>query len=178
MSQPYVGEIRCFGFNFAPRDWAFCNGQILPIAQNSALFAVLGTTYGGDGITTYALPNLQGQVPMHWGTGQSGLNTTIGEVLGQTTVTLTVNQLAAHSHAIVAADPNQLTVKTAAPTTNSYISSGKGTFIYQKAPVTPGPQFSNKAITPSGNTQPHQNVQPFLAINICISLFGIFPSRN
>ena len=97
MASPFLGEIRCFGFNFAPVGWAKCNGQLLAISSNDALFAILGTTYGGDGQTTFGLPNLQGQVPMHWGSGPSGFNTTIGEVQGVTTVTLTTAQIPAHT---------------------------------------------------------------------------------
>lgn len=179
MSQPYVGEIRCFGFNFAPRDWAFCNGQIMPIAQNEALFAILGTTYGGDGQTTYALPNLQGRVPMHWGNSSStGLNTQIGEAMGQATVTLNTNQIPAHAHQIAAADINPQATRSAAPTAASYLSTAKGTFVYQKPPVTPNATFSPRAITQTGNSFPHENMQPYLAVNFCISLFGIFPTRN
>lgn len=178
MSQPYIGEIRCFGFNFAPRDWAFCNGQLMPIAQNQALFAILGTIYGGDGQSTYALPNLKGRVPMHWGNGSSGLNTQIGEAMGQATVTLTTNEIPAHSHPIDAADINPQATRTAAPSASSYLSASKGTFVYQKPPVTPNATFSPKAITPTGNSFPHENMQPYLALNFCISLSGIFPSRN
>ncbi len=178
MSQPYIGEIRCFGFNFAPRDWAFCNGQLMPIAQNEALFAILGTTYGGDGLNTYALPNLQGHVPMHWGNGSTGLNTQIGQAMGQTTVTLNTNQIPAHSHQIVAADTNPQATRTAPPSPSSFLSAAKGTFVYQQPPVTPNVSFSPRAITPAGNTFPHENMQPYLAINFCISLFGIFPTRN
>src|SRR5882757_5397295 len=100
MAQPYIGEIRCFGFNFAPQGWASCNGQLLAIADNNALFTVLGTTYGGDGNTTFGLPNLQGRIPMHWGNPPIALNTTLGEVLGVTDVTLTTNQIPTHAHTI------------------------------------------------------------------------------
>jgi microcystin-dependent protein len=178
MSQPYVGEIRCFGFNFAPRDWAFCNGQIIAISQNSALFAILGTTYGGDGQTTFALPNLEGQVPMHWGTGPAGFNTVIGEPQGTASVTLLLPELAQHSHQIEAADPAAAANRSAAPTATSFLSGSKGSNIYQKSPVTPNVTFSPRAITPNGGSLPHDNMQPFLTVNICISLFGIFPARN
>ena len=107
MAEPFIGEIRGFGFNFAPRGWAHCNGQLLPIAQNNALFAVIGTTYGGDGHTTFALPNLQGQIPMHWGNGPGGLNTVIGQVQGQTSVTLTDDSNSAASYVISACNGHQ-----------------------------------------------------------------------
>lgn len=178
MSQPYIGEIRCFGFTFAPRDWAFCNGQIMAIAQNTALFSILGTTYGGNGTTTYALPNLQGQIPMHWGQGTSGLNTTIGEVQGQPNVTLTVDQMPAHNHAISSADPGNPANRLAGPSPTAYLSNTKGSQGYQNPPVTPNANFSPNAITLAGNSLPHDNMQPFLTLNFCISLSGIFPSRN
>lgn len=178
MSQPYVGEIRAFGFSFAPRDWAFCNGQQMQIQQNPALYSVLGTTYGGNGTTTYNLPNLQGQIPMHWGRGASGLNTVIGEVQGSTTVTLTTQQIPAHQHQIFAADPGNLANRTAGPTDASYLSALKGSFGYQRPPVTADTPFTLSAITPTGSSLAHDNMQPYLALNFCISLYGIFPSRN
>jgi len=178
MSQPYVGEIRCFGFNFAPRDWAFCNGQLIPIQQNPALFAILGTTYGGNGQTNFALPNLQGQVPMHWGNGPAGFTTVIGEVQGTPSVTLIQSELPQHSHQIEAVDPGSATNRSAAPTATSFLSGSKGSNIYQKTPVTPNITFSPRAIGPAGGSLSHDNMQPYLTVNICISLFGIFPSRN
>src|SRR5947207_1932311 len=104
MASPYVGEIRCFGFQFAPQGWAFCNGQLMAIADNTVLFSILGTTFGGDGETTFGLPNLQGRIPMHWGSGPGGFNTTLGENLGEPTVTLTATQIALHTHTITAAN--------------------------------------------------------------------------
>lgn len=178
MSQPYIGEIRCFGFTFAPRDWAFCNGQIMAIAQNPALFSILGTIYGGDGVTTYALPNLQGQIPMHWGHGTSGLNTVIGQGQGQANVTLTVSQMPAHNHTISSADPGNPANRLPGPSSAAYLSGIRNSQGYQNPPVTPNANFSPNAITPAGNSQPHDNMQPFLTLNFCIALFGIFPSRN
>jgi microcystin-dependent protein len=178
MSQPYVGEIRCFGFNFAPRDWAFCNGQIMAIAQNPTLFSILGTTYGGDGVTTYGLPNLQGQIPMHWGHGTGGLNTVIGQVQGQTTVALTVSQMPAHNHPISSADPGNLANRFPGPSNTAYLSAIKGSQGYQNPPVTPNASFSLSAISTAGGSLPHDNMQPYLALNFCIALFGNFPSRN
>ena len=179
MTEPYIGEIRCFGFNFAPRGYAFCNGQLMSIAQNSALYAILGTTYGGDGQTTFALPNLQGQIPMHWGSSPSaGLTTVLGEVMGQTTVTLTTSQMPQHNHAIMAATPGDPTERTAAPTTQSYLSNIKGGFVWQKAPLSINAAFSPKAITLTGGSQPHDNMQPYLTLNFCIALEGIFPQQG
>ena len=177
MAEPFIGEICCFGFNFAPRDWAKCNGQILSIAQNSALFAILGTTYGGNGTTTFGLPDLQGRIPMHWGTGPGGFNTVIGEPIGTTTVALTSSQMPQHNHPVNAATVQNVSQRTAAPTTTSYMSQIKGAALYQPAPVI-NVSFSPKAVALDGNSQPHENMQPYLTLNFCISLFGAFPTRN
>ncbi len=179
MSEPFLGEIRCFGFNFAPIGWAQCNGQIMSIAQNDALFAVIGTTYGGDGVQTFALPNLQGQVPMHWGSHPS-LNTQIGQVMGQSTVTLNVNQLPQHVHTVVSAPAlaGQAGERSPSPTSISFLSNAKGSFVYQKTPSALTASFSPQAIGAAGNSQPHENMQPYLVLNFCIALEGIFPSRN
>ncbi len=178
MSEPYIGEVRCFGFNFPPRNWALCNGQLVAIAQNSALFAILGTTFGGDGRSTFGLPNLQGQIPMHWGSGQGGFNTQIGEAQGTPNVTLTAQQIPQHSHSVTTAAATVAAERSASPTSASFLSSTKGEALYQNPPVTPNSAFSPRAISPSGNSQPHDNMQPYLALNFCISLEGIFPSRN
>jgi microcystin-dependent protein len=178
---PYVGEIRCFGFNFAPRDWAFCNGQLLPITQFTPLFAILGTTYGGNGTTTFALPNLQGRSPMHWGSSP-GFNTDVGEVLGQTEVTLITPEIPQHIHTIIATSLQQgvTTESSAGPNTNgaSYLSRASGSLIYQPPPATPTSDFADNTIAQAGGSLPHENQQPFLTLNFCISLNGQFPSRN
>lgn len=178
MSEPFIGEIRCFGFNFAPRSWAFCNGQLLQIAQNTALFSILGTFYGGDGRTTFALPNLQGRIPMHWGNSPGGLDTRVGEVLGQTTVTLTANEIPAHDHAIIAAEASTVEERSVSPTNTSFVGNAKGGLIYQVPPVTANAPFSPRAISETGGSQAHNNMQPYLVLNFCIALFGIFPSRG
>jgi len=187
MSQPYIGEIRCFGFNFAPVNWAFCNGQPQSIANNTALYSVIGTIYGGDGQTTFNLPNLQGQVPMHWGnptTGPAvGLNTQIGQVMGTTTVTLTTAQTPAHNHTITAQDfPNQQphSYRTGVPNPNAWLSnnSGPGGVWYDRASPNLNAQFSPSVLSPTGGSQPHENMQPYLVLNFCICLYGVFPSRN
>lgn len=179
MSSPYVGEIRAFGFSFAPSGWAFCNGQAMSIANFQTLYAVIGTIYGGDGINTFNLPNLQGYVPMHWGTGPGGFNTAIGQVQGTPTVTVTVPQTPQHNHTITAQQlPSGGTIlATAAPTSNTWIADGRPDGWTNKTP-TISTAFAANAITPVGGGQPHENMQPYLALNFCISLFGVFPSRN
>jgi microcystin-dependent protein len=180
MSEPYIGEIRCLAFNFAPYQWAQCNGQLIGIAQNSALFAILGTTYGGDGIQTFALPNLQGRAPMHWGTGAAGFNTAIGETLGEANVTLNINQIPMHTHTINAAGGPSAAERTAGPKTDgsSFMSNSAGGFIYQPSPSTPNTPFVPNAISMAGNSLPHNNMQPYLTMNFSISLYGVFPTRN
>lgn len=179
MSEPFIGEVRCFGFNFAPIGWAQCNGQLMSIAQNNALFAVIGTTYGGDGQSTFALPNLQGQVPMHWG-NNGGLNTVVGQPMGQSTVTLTTNQIPQHVHTISAAPipTGGGAEKSPKPANTSFLSNSKGAFAYKKSPGVPNATFSPKAIGPAGGSIPHDNMQPYLVLNFCMALEGIFPQRS
>ncbi|HEY1796187.1 MAG TPA: tail fiber protein [Stellaceae bacterium] len=181
MSTAFVGEIRCFGFNFAPRGWALCNGQLLSIQQNTALFSLLGTVYGGNGVSTFGLPNLQGQVPMHWGNGPGGFNTDIGQVQGSTAVTLISSQMPVHSHMIraVAIATGGQSERTAIPSAATYLGpSANPNAAYQNPAPTINAPFSPKAISPTGNSLPHENMQPYLALNFCISLSGSFPSRN
>ncbi len=183
MSQPFVGEIRCFGFNFAPVDWAFCNGQAVPIANFNALFAVIGTIYGGDGQTTFNLPNLQGQVPMHWGNPTSGpangFNTTIGQIQGSTLITLTTAQTPQHTHTITVQEEASggVVEETPTPSTVTWLGDSGPDGLWSWTP-TISPSFSPSAISTVGGSQPHDNMQPYLALNFCISLNGIFPSRN
>jgi len=179
MSQPYVGEIRALGFQFAPSGWAYCNGQPMDISQNEVLFTVIGTTYGGDGVTTFNMPNLQGQVPMHWGTGISGQTTSIGQTQGQTLVTLTQAQTPQHTHTITAQEipSGGVVERTPNPGPNTWISNSHPAGLWDYTP-TIGPAFAGNAISPVGGSQPHDNMQPYLAINFCISLFGIYPSQN
>jgi microcystin-dependent protein len=178
MSEAYVGEIRCFGFTFAPYQWALCNGQITAISQNSTLFAILGTFYGGNGTTTFALPNLQGQVPMHWGTTTGLPATVIGEVQGTTSVGLNSQQIPQHQHTIYDAQVTTVGERTAAPTSTSYISEAKGSFVYLPPTGTANAMFSPKAIGLNGGSQPHNNMQPYLTLSFCISLYGVFPPRG
>lgn len=178
MTEPYLGEIRCFGFHFAPRGYAFCNGQLLSIAQNTALYAVIGTIYGGDGQTTFAVPNLQGQIPMHWGNSPSAGNTSIGEVQGTTSVTLTSNQMPQHNHQIVSASAQSTQERSASPTTASFIANSKGGLIFQNPPVTATSPFSPRAISINGGSLAHDNMQPYLTLNFCIAVEGIFPPHS
>ena len=167
MAQPYVGEIRIFAGNFAPAGWMFCAGQLLPISENETLFNLIGTTYGGDGQSTFALPNLQSRVPIHMGSGFI-----LAETGGVETVTLTVQQIPAHSHPLLA---SQNTAAASTPTGNVTGQVG-ATQIYREVP--PATPMSNLAVGSTGGSQPHSNLQPYLALNYIISLFGIFPSQT
>ena len=165
MSEPFLAEIRIVGFNFAPRGWAFCDGQILPINQNQALYSLLGTTYGGDGRTTFALPDLRGRVPVH--TGESHQ---LGSKGGAETTTLTASEMPSHTHTIQAsADPS-----TGQDPTNTVLA--KSGQIYGAASNLV--DMVSGTLTNSGGGQAHQNMQPYLALNFCIALRGLFPSRN
>jgi microcystin-dependent protein len=165
MAQPYVGEIRMFAGNFAPAGWMFCEGQLLPISENETLFQLIGTTYGGDGESTFGLPDLRGRIPIHQGNG-----VTLAETGGAEEITLTVNQIAAHTHSMLA---NSQLAGEFAPG-NQVFAQPQAVDAY----VTPPPQvaLSPQSCTPVGGSQPHTNVQPFLCVDFIISLFGIFPS--
>lgn len=169
MSQPYIGEIRMVGFNFPPAGWASCNGQLMDIAQNDTLFTLIGTTYGGDGQNTFALPNLSGRIPIHMGTGP-GLSTyTIGQSAGVETVTLLSNQIPSHSHLPMSQSNNG----TLGSPQNG-IWAGSTNSLYTTN--TPNVPMRNGLIGAAGGNQPHDNMMPFVAINFIISLFGIFPT--
>ncbi len=170
MSEPFLGEIRMFSFGFAPVGWALCDGQLLSIAQNTALFALLGTTYGGDGVSTFALPNLEGRVPLHMGQNASGSSYLIGQVGGSETATLSVNQLPAHSHPAIA---HKGTATTSTPAGNAPAAASSD--IYGG---TPNANMNHGMIGATGGGQPLPIVQPYLTLNFCIALQGIFPSRN
>lgn len=180
MSQPFIGEIRAFGFQFAPVNWAFCNGQLMNISDNAALFNVIGTTYGGDGSVTFGLPNLQGQVPMHWGTGPGGFNTSIGQVQGTTSVTLTTAQTPSHSHVITvgALPAGGVVTRTGVPNSTSFISDTSPDTIYKDTTPVFDTNFAANMLSTAGGSTPHDNMQPYLAVNFCMCLFGIFPSQN
>lgn len=170
MSNPFVGEIRAVGFNFAPKGWAFCDGQLLPISQNTALFSLLGTQFGGNGTSNFALPNLQGSVPMGQGNGAGLSSRTIGEAAGEVAVTLNTSELPVHTHAAhaVAGAGNQV-----APGNNE-TAEVRG-FLYS---ATAGQFMALNAAAPVGGSQPHNNLAPFLTVNFIIALQGIFPARS
>jgi microcystin-dependent protein len=166
MSSPFIGEIRMFAGNFAPVGWAFCDGTVMPISQNDALFNLIGTTYGGDGQTTFALPNLQSRVPVHVGPGF-----TLGQTGGAETVTLTTSQITAHSHVPQA---NSAPGTQAGPSGGAWAQSTLNQF----SSSSPSLNMSPAALGSSGGSQPHDNMVPFLVINFILSLFGIFPSQT
>jgi microcystin-dependent protein len=173
---PFVAEIRIFPFNFAPKGWAFCDGQILPLSQNTALFSLLGTTYGGDGKSNFALPNMQGNVPMHPGQGPGLSLHDLGETGGSDTVSLLESEIPAHAHTMMSlpAPANRT-----APIGNS-IARVQGTSgPYVQGSPTPAPaNMSDNAVAPAGGDQPHNNLQPYLTLNFCIALQGVYPPRT
>ncbi len=176
MSQGFVGEIRMFAGNFAPAGWAFCDGQLIPIAENETLFNLIGTTYGGDGQTTFALPDLRGRVPVHQGTSSTGTSYPIAEMAGAETVTLTLQQIPSHNHLVNATNATpSVTPSNAIPATAT--STQQGVWAYGPLTGTLVP-FVAATIQPAGGSQPHENIQPILAINFILSLFGIFPTPN
>ena len=171
MSEPYLGEIRLVGFNFAPVGWAFCNGQLLSIAQNSPLYALIGTTYGGDGESTFGLPDLRGRIPMHQGTGQGGAAFIMGEISGAESVTLNANQIPSHNH-LPQGNPNN--GASGSPAGNVWASSTAKQF----SSATPNATMNTGTVLSTGGGQPHENRMPILAVSFIIALQGIFPSRN
>jgi microcystin-dependent protein len=179
MASPFVAEIRIFPFNFAPQGWAFCDGQLLPISQNTALFSLLGTTYGGDGKSTFALPNLQGRAPLHPGQSPGGSLFDLGQQAGEEAVTLISTQIPAHSHFLNA---NNGAATTANPVGGAYAQGAwnappnSGTVnIYTTA--APDTALAPTAIAIAGSSLPHNNMQPYLTLNFCIALQGVFPAR-
>ena len=167
MAQPYVGEIRMFAGSFEPNGWRFCNGQLLPISQNDTLFQLIGTTYGGDGESTFALPDLRSRIPIHQGNGF-----TLAETGGAEEITLTAQQIPAHTHAFLGTDD---LATTNAPANNVFAKSS-GATIFPYGTDQPLTTLHPNTIPPAGGSQPHTNFQPYLCINYIISLFGIFPS--
>ena len=176
MGQPYIGEIRMFAGNFAPAGWAFCDGQLLPISENDALFVLIGTTYGGDGQETFALPSLSSRVPIHAGTGSEGITYILGETGGTESVTLSVQQTPTHSHAALATSASGSNISPANAVLAAASSAQPGVKTYGLD--TPLVSLSPQTLQPAGGSQPHENMQPFLCISFIISLFGIFPSQN
>jgi microcystin-dependent protein len=180
MSNPFVAEIRIFPFNFAPKGWAFCDGQILPLSQNTALFSLLGTTYGGDGKSNFALPNFQGCVPMFYGQGPGLSLYDIGEQSGSETVTLLESEIPAHGHALNATtvagtsnDPNNNMLAD-----GDWAAQGANGKVQYYTTVAPQAQLAFNALTPAGSSFPHNNLMPYLTLNFCIALQGVFPPRT
>jgi microcystin-dependent protein len=174
MSEPFIGQITLFAGNFAPRGWAFCQGQILAIAQNTALFSILGTTYGGNGTTTFALPDLRGRVAIQQGQGPGLPPYQLGQVGGEPTVTLTTNQMPMHNHTLNV-DPNSGDQITPQGHVLAAEASGAAA-VYSAAQ--PAAAMNPAAIGMAGGNQPHDNMQPYLALNYIIATAGVFPSRN
>jgi microcystin-dependent protein len=173
---PFIGMIQLFGFNFAPRGWAVCDGSLLSIAQNTALFSLLGTTYGGNGQTTFALPDLRGRAPIGMGTGPGLSPRTIGEVGGTETVTLLSTQMPQHAHQLMGSSDVQSVGTVAGNSLGSVARGATQGNVY--APGTTNQVAMGSVTAPAGGNQPHTNLQPYLVMNYCIALEGIFPSRN
>ena len=185
MADPFIGEIRIFGFNFAPQDWAFCNGQLLPLSQYSTLFAILGTTYGGDGRNNFGLPNLEGQVVIGTGTGPGLTPRDLGEAVGSATVALVGNEFPPHSHGLNSTNATNNPDLVSAPSAGARLSAEIRTAPTPDAALK---AYSNAAATNTslhptsigfqGTSVAHANVQPYLTMNFCIALFGVFPPRS
>jgi microcystin-dependent protein len=175
MANPFVGEIRIFPFNFAPFGWATCNGQLLPIGQNVALFSLLGTQYGGNGTSNFALPNLQGSFPINFGQAPGLPSYIQGESGGQAAVALLTTQIPAHTHTVVCAAAGNST----SPSGNAFGSEGRGKPpAYAPLAVGAAVVMSSSAVAAAGSSQPHPNMPPYLTLNFCIALQGIFPARG
>jgi microcystin-dependent protein len=177
MADPFVAEIRIFGFNFAPTGWAQCNGQLLPLSQNTALFSLLGTTYGGNGQSNFALPDLQGNAAMHSGQGQGLSLRDLGEMGGSQTITLLISEMPVHTHASVNA---KTTGGQADPTGNMWGTSNaaKAAANFYAPPGSPTVNMNPAAFSLTGGSLPHNNLMPYLTLNFCIALQGVFPSRS
>jgi microcystin-dependent protein len=183
MSQPYVGQIFMFAGNFAPAGWMACNGQIIPISENDVLFQLIGTTYGGDGESTFALPNLQGRIPIHMGQGAGLSSYQIGQTGGAESVTLTTQQIPSHNHM---AQTSTVGGTSASPQSGSILAdevtqgapSGGNAYAYVAGNTAPLAPLPGNTVVNAGGNQPHENMQPFGVVLYCISLFGIFPTPN
>jgi len=171
---PFVAEIRIFPFNFAPKGWAFCDGQILPLSQNTALFSLLGTTYGGDGKSNFALPNMQGNAPMHPGQGPGLSLHDLGETGGSDTVTLLESEIPSHPHSLMGV----AVVGTKSLPTGNAFARVSGATPYLPPAGAPLVSMNANALTPAGGDQPHNNLQPYLTLNFCIALQGVYPPRT
>lgn len=176
MSDPFVAEIRIFPFNFPPKGWAMCNGQLLPISQNTALFSLLGTTYGGDGKSTFALPNMISNAPMHPGQGPGLSLHDLGEMSGTQTVTLLVSEMPVHQHFVGRASVATGNATSPVGAVWATSAAGRGTAaLYQPGPATE--KVNPNSLAATGSSFPHNNMQPYLTLNFCIALQGIFPAR-
>lgn len=175
MSEPFIAEIRIFAGNFAPRGWAFCNGQLLPVSQNTALFSLIGTTYGGDGRSTTALPNLQGRAPMHPGRGPGLTARRLGEKGGVETVTLSEAQMPQHNHILRATAENGEQGSLSATVS---LARSRGGPLYQQDTSSNLVDMASEALPNTGGSQAHNNMQPYLTINFIIALVGLYPSRS
>jgi len=174
VSNPFLAEIRIFPFNFAPKGWAFCDGQILPLSQNTALFSLLGTTYGGDGKSNFALPNLDGCAPMFYGQGPGLSLHDIGETSGEDTVTLLESEIPSHPHSLLA---SALNADLNAPNPTNSIARTTPAQLYTTGSP-PLVNLSDNTIAPAGGDQPHNNLMPYLTLNFCIALQGVYPPRT
>jgi microcystin-dependent protein len=177
MSTPYIGEIRIFGFSRIPTGWQACNGALLSIAEYETLFALIGTTYGGDGQSTFAVPDLRGRVPIHWGTGQGLSNYTIGGYAGSESVTLLLQQMPAHNHIMLAGNVTATDLPPGPTLLPAALTGGDTMYITDLTGATPI-LLAPTELGVSGNNLPHDNLMPTLTLSICISLFGIFPSQS
>ena len=178
MSEPFLAEIKIVGFNFAPRGWSLCDGQILPINQNQSLYSLLGTTYGGDGRTTFALPELRGRTPIHFGDSQTSgsTNHNLGQKSGEQTVTLTPQETPQHDHDFNVSTADATEQRNTTPNGGGVL--GKANVDMYRTPGGPQQTLDPSSVSSTGGGQAHDNMQPFLALNFCIALTGLFPSRN
>ena len=181
MADPFVAEIRIFPFNFPPKGWAFCNGQLMPLSQNTALFSLLGTTYGGDGKSTFALPDMQGNAPMHPGQGQGLSLRDLGQIGGADTVTLLQSEMPVHTHQLNASDSDATTAnpETQLPAKGQWDTGTAFGVMGAYSSTSPGnATMAPQALSIAGGSLPHNNMQPYLTLNFCIALQGVFPPRG
>jgi microcystin-dependent protein len=186
MSEPYLGQVEVFSFNFAPQNWTTCSGQLLQISQNQALFSLLGTTYGGDGIRTFGLPDLRGRFAVGWGQGHGLSDYTLGEVGGQETHTINIGEMANHNHGWMVNSSTPATANTAVPSTSVVLGQTTGvpaqgalfSLLLYNSTGTPSGTLDSHTIGLAGGSQPHDNRMPYLTLNFCIALRGGYPSRN
>ncbi|MQW89755.1 phage tail protein [Sinorhizobium saheli] len=175
MTTPFIGEIQLFGFNFAPRGWAFCNGALLLLRQNTALFSLLGTEYGGDGVTNFRLPNFAARAPCNQGSGTGLTPRVAGDAFGEAAVTLTLEQMPSHTHAFTVYNQNDPTKRASSPSAGNSLASPTSSSPFASG-AEPDAQFAPGMIGPAGGNQAHENHQPYLAVNFSIALAGEYPS--